>query len=463
MTDCLRPLSCLVDTAEAVVSLRLVSAEQVRTAAESLPAFARAAGFKGTAGAVCLIPAADGSVQEILAGTGDGTDRWATAALSTTLPEGTYALSADVDPATAAAVALGWELGGYAFDRYKSKPAAPRARLVWPQGVDRAEITRQAEAVMLVRDLVNTPAEDMGPAALEAAVRSVASRHGAVVSAIVGDDLLAQNYPVIHAVGRAAAPDRAPRLIDLSWGPEEAPKLTLVGKGVCFDTGGLDLKGAGPMRLMKKDMGGAAHALGLAHLVMAAGLPVRLRVLIAAVENSVSGSSMRPGDVFRSRKGLTVEVTNTDAEGRLILCDALAEADAGSPQLLLDFATLTGAARVALGPDLPALFTNDDSVAADWQAAGMTEQDPVWRMPLWAGYRSMLDSPVADLDNSPEGGMAGSITAALFLQEFVSASTPWAHLDVFAWNPKGRAGRPAGGEALGLRSVWAMVRTRFAS
>lgn len=463
MTDCLRSLRCLVDTAEAVVPLRLVSSEQVSSAAEGLPAFARVSGFKGAAGTVCLCPAADGSLQEVLVGTGDGADRWAAAALSTTLPEGTYALTADVDPSMAAAVALGWELGGYSFDRYKSKPASPRALLVWPQGVDREGIARQAEAVMLVRDLVNTPAEDMGPAALEAAVRAVASQHGAVVSAVVGDDLLAGNYPVIHAVGRAAAADRAPRLIDLRWGDEGAPKLTLVGKGVCFDTGGLDLKGAGPMRLMKKDMGGAAHALALAHLVMAAGLPVRLRVLIAAVENSVSGSSMRPGDVFRSRKGLTVEVSNTDAEGRLILCDALADADAESPQLLLDFATLTGAARVALGPDLPALFTNDDSVAADWQAAGVAEQDPVWRLPLWAGYRSMLDSPVADLDNAPEGGMAGSITAALFLQEFVSPSTPWAHLDVYAWNPKGRAGRPAGGEALGLRSAWAMLRRRFAA
>lgn len=463
MTDCLRPLRCLVDTAEAVVPLRLVSAEQACPAAEDLPAFARVSGFKGAAGTVCLCPAADGRLQEVLVGTGDGTDRWAAAALSTTLPEGTYALAADVDPSTAAALALGWELGGYSFDRYKSKPSSPRALLVWPQGVDREEITRQAEAVMLVRDLVNTPAEDMGPAALEAAVRAVASRHGAVVSAVIGDDLLTGNYPVIHAVGRAAAADRAPRLIDLRWGDEGAPKLTLVGKGVCFDTGGLDLKGAGPMRLMKKDMGGAAHALALAHLVMAAGLPVRLRVLIAAVENSVSGSSMRPGDVFRSRKGLTVEVSNTDAEGRLILCDALADADAESPQLLLDFATLTGAARVALGPDLPALFTNDDTVAADWQAAGVAEQDPVWRLPLWAGYRSMLDSPVADLDNAPEGGMAGSITAALFLQEFVSPSTPWAHLDVYAWNPKGRAGRPAGGEALGLRSAWAMLCRRFAA
>lgn len=462
MTEYLRPLTCLTDSAGAAVPLRLVSAETVRSAAETLPVFARSSGFKGAAGSVCLCPAADGTVQEVLVGIGDGSDRWATAALSTTLPEGVYALSDSVAPDQAAAVALGWELGAYTFDRYKSKPTAPRARLLWPQGVDRAEIVRQAEAVMLVRDLVNTPAEDMGPAALEQAARSVAARHGASLAVTVGDDLLAANYPVIHAVGRAAAPDRAPRLIDLHWGPEDAPKLTLVGKGVCFDTGGLDLKGAGPMRLMKKDMGGAAHALALAHLVMAAGLPVRLRMLIAAVENSVSGSSMRPGDVFRSRKGLTVEVSNTDAEGRLILCDALAEADSDAPALLLDFATLTGAARVALGPDLPALFTNDDSVAADWMAEGLAQQDPVWRMPLWAGYRSMLDSPVADLDNSPEGGMAGSITAALFLQEFVSPSTPWAHLDVYAWNPKGRAGRPAGGEALGLRSVWAMIRQRFA-
>ena len=310
-----------------------------------------------------------------------------------------------------------------------------------------------------MRDLINTPANDMGPERLEAAVRQLGERHGAQVSSIVGDELLAQNYPTIHAVGRAAA--IAPRLIDLVWGDEDRPKLTLVGKGVCFDSGGLDLKPPAGMRLMKKDMGGAANMIGLAHMVMAAALPVRLRLLVPAVENSVSGNAMRPMDVIRTRKGLTVEIGNTDAEGRLILCDALAEASSESPDLILDCATLTGAARTALGADLPALFCNDDAVATALLAAGDAEQDPVWRMPLYRPYRKMLSSDVADLNNVSEAPLAGAVTAALFLERFVEPGTPWAHMDMMAWNREARPGRPRGGEAQFIRGAMAMLRRRY--
>jgi leucyl aminopeptidase len=333
--------------------------------------------------------------------------------------------------------------------------------LFWPKGADKGLVRRTAEAIFLARNLINTPASDLGPAELAAAARRVAGHYRAAISVIEGDDLVKRNYPLIHAVGRASP--RAPRLIDLTWGDAKAPKVTLVGKGVCFDSGGLDLKTASGMLMMKKDMGGAATLLALATMIMDARLPVRLRLLIPAVENSVSGNAMRPLDVVRSRKGLTVEIGNTDAEGRLILADALAEADAEKPALLIDCATLTGAARVALGPELPALFSNDDGLAAEILAQGARVADPLWRLPLWRPYRSMLESKTADINNAPESGFAGSVTASLFLEEFVAPTTPWVHIDSFAWNHKSRPGRPEGGEALALRALYAMIEARFSS
>lgn len=422
-----------------------------------------AAGFLARAGETCLLPGEGGVLSGALVGLGEAPDRWALAGSPTALPQGTYALAdtpATEAPGFAEAVAVAWALGAHRFDRYRTRaPAEPPARLAWPAGVDRAAVARRVAAITLTRDLVNTPAADMGPADLAAVARALAERHGGVFTEIVGDTLLTENWPVVHAVGRASA--RAPRLLDLRWGDDAHPRVTLVGKGVVFDTGGLDLKPAGNMQLMKKDMGGAAHALGLAHAIMAAGLPVRLRVLIPAVENAVSGDSFRPLDVLTTRKGLTVEVGNTDAEGRLVLADALAEADAENPALLLDLATLTGAARVALGPDVPALFCRDEALAADLLAAGETTGDPLWRLPLHAGYRPLLDSPVADLNSTGSSPHAGAITAALFLAEFVSPETPWAHLDLFAWAPKARPGRPEGGAAQGLDALFTLIAQRF--
>ncbi|MBA2920365.1 leucyl aminopeptidase family protein [Sphingomonas sp. MAH-20] len=382
---------------------------------------------------------------------------WCLAKAAENLPEGSYRLEGQAGGAL-----LGWLLAQHRFDRYRKPeaPAGPRV-LVTGDAARIEETVRVAEAVALVRDLVNTPTEDMGPAQLQQAVEQAAAGFGATVAATAGD-ALADGYPLVHAVGRAAARDRSPRLMELEWGNPAHPRVAVVGKGVCFDTGGLDIKPAAGMRLMKKDMGGAAHALALARLVMGGRLPVRLHLLIPAVENAISGNAIRPGDVLRSRKGPTVEVSNTDAEGRLILADALARAGEEKPALIIDFATLTGAARVALGPDLPATFANDDMLAADLLEAGAAEGDPLWRMPLWAGYDEMLRSEIADIDNAPEGGMAGSVTAALFLQRFVEPGTPWAHLDTFAWRPAPRPGRPKGGEALGLRAAWAMLRKRYA-
>lgn len=433
---------------------------------ESLPPFARALGFSGVAGTVCALPGEDGAVagalSGILVGLGDGSDRWAFAAIADALQPGSYVMGEGLDADAATAAATAWLLSSYAFGRYKTaKPPAERPRLVWPDNARRAEVLSVARATALVRDLVNTPAGDMGPAELADAAQALADRCGASFDCIVGEALLERHYPAIHAVGRAAAPHRAPRLIDLRWGDHTAPRVTIVGKGVCFDSGGLDLKPASAMKLMKKDMGGAAHALGLAALIMDAGLPVRLRVLIPAVENAVSADAFRPGDVLDTRKGLTIEVNNTDAEGRVILADALAEADSEDPAVLVDFATLTGAARVALGPDLPALFANDDTLADGLLAQSRTHDDPLWRLPLWPGYRAQVDGTVGDVDNAPEGGMAGAITAALFLERFVAASTPWAHIDCYAWNAKARPGRPAGGAAQGLLAVFGLLRERF--
>ena len=384
------------------------------------------------------------------------TSPWRFASMGGFLPAGTYRIATG-DPG---AGVLGWLLGQYRFDRYrKADDAEPRV-LLTPDPAAIGETVRLAEATATVRDLVNTPASDLGPADLEAAAEALAKKHAATLTVTRGD-ALATGYPMIHAVGLAATKERHPRLIELEWGDPAHPRIALVGKGVCFDTGGLDIKPSSGMRLMKKDMGGAAHTLALAGLVMAAKLPVRLHLLIPAVENSVGSAAFRPGDVLRTRKGLTVENTNTDAEGRLVLGDALTKAVEGKPELILDYATLTGAARVALGPDLPPLFANDDALADALLAAGTAVADPLWRMPLWDGYDEMLKSDIADLVNAPEGGFAGAVTAALFLRRFVPKEIAWAHLDVFAWRPAAKAGRPKGGDAYALRAAWAMLKDRY--
>ncbi|MFE8585775.1 leucyl aminopeptidase family protein [Sphingomonas sp. NCPPB 2930] len=417
-------------------------------------ALAAAQRFTAKPNSHILVPQDDGIA--VVAGVADPAAPWALAKLAETLPEGSYRL----DGAEVGANALGWLLGQYRFTRYrKAEDAGPRV-LLTRDVAHRDEMLRIAAATALVRDLVNTGAGDLGPAELEAQAEALAQAHGATVTVTAGETL-ARDYPMIHAVGQAATRDRAPRLIELAWGNPAHPRIAIVGKGVCFDTGGLDIKPSAGMRLMKKDMGGAAHALALAGLVMAAKLPVRLHLLIPAVENAVSGASFRPGDVLRTRKGLTVENTNTDAEGRLILGDALTRAGEEKPELILDFATLTGAARVALGPDLPPLFTDDEALAAELLAAGVAEDDPVWRMPLWDGYDDMLKSDIADMVNAPDGGFAGAITAALFLRRFVPRDTAWAHLDVFAWRPSGKPGRPKGGDAYALRAAYRMLKERY--
>ena len=418
------------------------------------------AGFMAEPGSVSLVAGSDGALSTVLLGVDDHQGLWSYAALPNLLPAGRYRIDAAMEKDGATNAAIGWALGCYRFDRYKSRKSdAAHPGLVWPRNCDRGAVRRTADATMLVRDLINIPAEDMGPAELATAARRLARSHKARSKVIVGDALLKQNYPTIHAVGRASS--RAPRLIDLTWGRRDAPKVTLVGKGVCFDTGGLDLKGAAGMLRMKKDMGGAAHVLGLAHMIMDAGLDIRLRVMIAAVENSVAGNAYRPSDVIRTRKGITVEVGNTDAEGRLVMCDALAEADRENPAMIADFATLTGAARVAVGTEISALFCNDDSLAGDLARVGEKVGDPVWRLPLWPPYRRLLDSKVADINNVSEGGVGGAITAALYLEEFVSHATPWAHFDIMGWNTGDRPGRPVGGEAMGMRALYGVIENRF--
>jgi leucyl aminopeptidase len=421
-----------------------------------------AIGFSADQGKLALVPGDDGRVARVLVGLGETLDPaagiWALAGLPDALPEGSYRIESVADGADLTHLAVGWALATYAFNRYRAKKA-PATALIWPEGADRGLVERLARAVFLARDLANTPAGDLGPAELAAEAVRVAKGAGAEHRVIVGEELLAENFPTIHAVGRAAA--QAPRLVDIGWGEPSAPKVTLVGKGVCFDTGGLDLKTASGMRLMKKDMAGAAIVLGLAHAIMDAGLPVRLRVLLPLVENAVSGNAVHPMDIVRTRKGLTVEIGNTDAEGRLILCDALAEAATEKPALLVDMATLTGAARVALGPELAALFCNDDELAAALLAAAAAEDDPMWRMPLWRPYRKMIDSKIADLNNVSESPHAGAITAALYLQEFVEPDIAWAHLDVMAWNAQSRPGRPEGAEATALRALYTYIADRF--
>jgi leucyl aminopeptidase len=415
------------------------------------------AGFDGKPGNVCLVPDASGKLARVLVGVDRHEPLSALAALPLTLPMGDYALAAESVPLHPQLSALGWGLGAYQFTRYR-KARRPACALV--VGTETAAaLTPLIEATYLVRDLVNTPTEDMGPKHIADQIKALGKTYKAKVREWVGDELLEDNFPTIHTVGRAS--HRPPRLIELNWGKATDPKLVLVGKGVCFDTGGLDLKPSDGMRWMKKDMGGAAHAIALASLVMQAKLPVRLILLVPAVENAVSGNAMRPGEVVITRAGHSVEIDNTDAEGRLVLCDALAYAAEQQPELIIDFATLTGAARVALGPDLPALFANDDALAAAALACSQAVADPLWRLPLWRPYRKMLESYLADFANSGPSRHAGAITAALFMERFIPEGMPWLHLDTYAWNDGDRPGRPRGGEAMGLRAMFALLAKRY--
>lgn len=420
--------------------------------------FVRAAGFEPKPGRHLIVPGPDGKLAAVLFGLEAEDepvkDLFRPGQLVGLLPPGTYRFANTLHDARLAALAFA--LGSYQFTRYR-KAEVRGVRLVVPDGVDGEDLTRIVEAVALCRDLANTPSNDMGPAELEAAARALAKQHGAKVQ-VTGGDALAKNFPLVHAVGAGSV--RAPRLIDVTWGKVSDPKITLVGKGVCFDTGGLDIKTDAGMLNMKKDMAGAATALALAHMIMARRLKLRLRVIIPAVENSISGTSFRPRDVYVSRKGISVEIGNTDAEGRLILADALALADEDKPSLIVDFATLTGAARVALGPDVPPFFTDDDALADELMRAGAAENDPVWRMPLWRPYEAMLDSKVADLNNVGTGGHGGAITAALFLRRFVTTKS-WLHLDIFAWTPTAKAGRPEGAECQSARALYAMLCARY--
>jgi leucyl aminopeptidase len=413
--------------------------------------------FKGNIGTALMIPDDAGHPAMALVGYGTPAsrkrDRFTLAAALSKLAPGTYRIENGIDADHLEQESLGWLLASYSFNRYKDHPKE-HPSLVTPEGVDADRVSIMAEAEFLTRDLINTPASDMGPAELESAARGLADKHKAKITVITGDALLKENFPMIHTVGRAS--DRAPRLIDMSWG-NRGPKITLVGKGVCFDTGGLNLKPGSSMGLMKKDMGGAANVLGLAHMIMASGLEMRLRVLIPAVENSVSGNSFRPQDILTSRKGLTVEINNTDAEGRLVLADALALASEGEPNLIVSMATLTGAARVAVGPDLAPYYTDDDVAATSLDLAARRMADPVWRMPFHEPYEATIEPGIADLDNAPKGGFAGSITAALFLRRFVNAQDRYIHFDIYGWQPSAAPGRPKGGALQGARALFAAL------
>ena len=453
----------LTENTRDAIPIELVEKEGFDAWLDAMPesdrTWLKSTGFKLDDGKFALLPGQNGRLGKVVA-TASADRIWSLASLPDALPEGIYRLAtepADADAATS--ITLGWALTAYAFTRYKA-PKRAFSELVWPANADRAEVERLATATFLSRDLINTPAEDMGPPELAAAAASVAKQFDAECTIISGEDLLTRNYPTIHAVGRASS--RPPCLIDIRWGDRTAPKVTLVGKGVCFDTGGLDLKPPANMLQMKKDMGGAATALALASALMASKTPIRLRVLIPAVENSVSGNAIRPLDIIKTRSGRTVEIGNTDAEGRLILCDALYEADQENPEMLIDFATLTGAARVALGPEVQALFSNNDDLAAAILRAATETADPIWRLPLWKPYRKLIDSKIADFNNVADGPFAGSIIGGLYLAEFVRETTPWAHLDIMAANVKAKPGRPEGGEPTGMRAVYHMIRERFA-
>jgi len=449
------------DRSQHAIPIHLVDKASWPSLLEELPdaaaSFAQAQGFKPSAGGHCILPDEKGGIACVVFGIEpEGArrrDPLLVGKLPRALPDGLYAI-AGAEPL----MVLAWLLGAYDFDRYRSKNGR-NVRLLAPEGLDTGEIARIARAVCLGRDLINTPANDLGPEDIAAAATDLAHRHGASVRIIVGDELLSQNFPMIHAVGRASP--RAPRLIDIVWGRDDAPKVTLVGKGVAFDTGGLNIKPGSSMTLMKKDMGGAAAAIATADMIMGAGLNLRLRLLVPAVENAIDGSAFRPGDVLPSRKGLTVEIGNTDAEGRLILADALALADEEEPELLIDFATLTGSARVALGPDLPPFMTDDDALALDLGRLGEAVADPVWRLPLWEPYETLLRSKIADVNHISGGTFAGSITAALFLRRFVEKARSHVHFDIYGWNPSTKPGRPEGGEAQAARLVYALLCERY--
>lgn len=443
--------------ASAATPLYLVCKKTLSDDLKAIPAALHDLVQANMAGSAEVVMAVDEGRSVAVASIKEADSPYALSALPKALPAGDYVLqNADALGLDANQAALSWALGGYAFQRYLTQPKTVARLFVDAEAS--AEALHQAEAIALVRDLVNTPTEDMGPEHLEAEAQTLAQRYGAAFSCIRGDDLLAHNHPTIHAVGRAS--HRAPRLIEMNWGDESHPHLVLCGKGVCFDSGGLDMKSAAGMRWMKKDMGGAAHVLGLARIIMGMALPVRLTVLIPAVENSVAGDALRPGDVVTTRSGKTVEIHNTDAEGRLVLCDALTYAHEMNPALIIDFATLTGAARIAMGQDLPPMFSNDDGISAALFAMSQKHDDPVWPMPLWQPYLSLLNSEVADISNCGSTPKAGCITAALYLQQFVG-NTPWVHFDVYAWRDDNQAGRPKGGEAYALRTVTAFLREVF--
>ena len=446
------------DRGQPATSLILVREAGHSEFVEGLPQsqrnLAQAQRFTGKTGDVLVLPGNED--MRFAIGAPETLGVWDLASAVGRLPEGCYRLEGE-QPGMAT---LGWLLAQYRFERYKKADDTRHRILLTPDLAAREEIVRMAEATALVRDMVNTPAADMGPGEIEAAAERIAKSCDAEFEVFRGD-VLANGYPLIDAVGKAAEKAHAPRLIELIWGNPDHPRIAIIGKGVCFDSGGLNIKPGSGMRQMKKDMGGAAHALALAKLVIAARLPVRLHLLLPAVENAIAGNAFRPGDIVKSRAGLTVEIDNTDAEGRLVLADALTRAGESTPELIVDFATLTGAARVALGPDLPAMFSNDDQVASDLEAASTVQQDPVWRLPLWSGYDEMLNSDIADIVNSAEGGMAGAITAALFLRRFVPEGAYWAHFDTFAWRSKSRPGRPKGGDALGMRAAYVMLKARY--
>ena len=449
-----RPFPFADQSAEAL-AVHALFQEDLESARFDGLAFARAAGFKAEAGSLICHGDGDGTLRGACFGLGkkNAPAPFLTGKLARSLPEGTFRIIGAGLDATEAA--LGFGLGSYRFDTYL-KPKTPKAYLALPEGVDRADLYRQLAGVFLARDLINTPTNDMGPNQLEAAFRALASHYGASVSVIAGDDLLKANFPLIHAVGRASADQ--PRLLDMRWGRKGAKRITLVGKGVCFDTGGLDIKPSSSMLLMKKDMGGAANVMGLALMIMDAGLDVDLRVLVPAVENAIASNAFRPGDIYPSRKGLSVQIDNTDAEGRLILADALTFADEDMPDLLVDMATLTGAARVALGPELPPFFTDSEALAAAIATHAGKAHDPLWRLPLWKGYEKDLNARIADLTNAPSGGMAGAITAALFLKRFVSKTSNWVHFDIFGWVPNEKPHAPVGGEAQAIRALYHHIR-----
>lgn len=463
------PAMTASDVTTASIPLHLLHEEEFEQwrATQDEPArnWAATHGFKGERNKLLLLPGPLGRPVAVIAGLGKRNPRedvsyWAAAALADRLPDGQYHLANPLPARLATQFATGWAYGQYRFERYRRGGPQRSVQLRLPEGADAAEVERLRSATTLARDLVNTPANDMSPEALAHAAVEVARRHGARHRVIIGEDLLKERFPAVHAVGRAAAV--APRLVDIEWGDASKPKVTLVGKGVCFDTGGLDIKPGASMLLMKKDMGGAAVALALAQTIMDAKLPVRLRVLLPMVENAISGNAFRPGDVLGTRKGLSVEVGNTDAEGRLILCDALTLADEEQPDLLIDMATLTGAARVALGPELPALFSTDDAVADEVLRVATTESDPLWRMPLWSGYDDELSSKIADVNNVSTSGFSGALIAALFLRRFVSNAHVWMHVDLYAWNGKERPGRPVGAEPQTVRALYAFLKQRYA-